>query len=272
MADYNPAYSHPSSYRGAISRSRRTGKLKLNSAVKIEHVSKSFSSASPDGKKTAALSDVSFSVEKGSVTVVGGANGSGKSVLMMLISGLLKPSRGKLTVSSKPGLVFQDASTQILGDTPREDVSIGPKNLKMARKDIPSITENALKSVNLLEKADFPAEFLSGGEKRRLAVASILAMERDIIIFDEPYANLDYPGVVDVNRLISSLHEEGKTVILLTHELEKCLGLADHFLILQKGKLVFDGRPEEAVKLPLEQWSIRNPLAQYISVKDLIWR
>ncbi len=244
----------------------------MESAVKLEHVSKSFASASPDGKKTPALLDISFSVEKGSVTIVGGANGSGKSVLMLLISSLMKPSAGKITVASKPGLVFQDAATQILGDTAREDVSVGPKNLKMSKKEIPLLVENALKSVALLEKADFPAEFLSGGEKRRLAVASILAMKRDIIIFDEPYANLDYPGVVDVNKLISALHGEGKTVILLTHELEKCLGLADHFLILQKGRLVFDGSPDEAVKLPLEQWAIRNPITKYESVKDLIWR
>ena len=244
----------------------------MESAVKLEHVSKSFASASPDGKKTPALLDISFSVEKGSVTIVGGANGSGKSVLMLLISSLMKPSAGKITVVSKPGLVFQDAATQILGDTAREDVAVGPKNLKMSKKEIPLLVENALKSVALLEKADFPAEFLSGGEKRRLAVASILAMKRDIIIFDEPYANLDYPGVVDVNKLISALHGEGKTVILLTHELEKCLGLADHFLILQKGRLVFDGPPDEAVKLPLEQGAIRNPITKYESVKDLIWR
>ena len=97
-------------------------------------------------------------------------------------------------------------------------------------------------------------------------------MKREIIIFDEPYANLDYPGVVDVNNLLSQLKSEGKTVILLTHELEKCLSLADHFLILQNGSLVFDGTPEEALKMPLEQWSIRNPLAKYESVQDLIWK
>ena len=235
-------------------------------AVKLEHISKRFSSTS------FLLSDISFEIEKGSLTIVGGANGSGKSVLMMLISGLMKPSEGKLTVSSKPGLVFQEASTQILGDTPREDVAVGPKNLKFSKKGIPEIVENSLKSVRLLEKADLPAEYLSGGEKRRLAVASILAMKRDIIIFDEPYANLDYPAVCDVNNLLQQLKSEGKTVILLTHELEKCLALADHFLILQKGKLVFDGSVEEAIKLPLENWGIRNPLVSYGSVKDFIWR
>ena len=242
----------------------------METSVKLEHVSKRFLTGT-DSKYSAAITDISFEISKGSLTIVGGANGSGKSVLMNLISGLLKPSEGKLFVSSKPGLVFQEASTQILGDTPREDVAVGPKNLRMKGKEIPQIVEESLKSVKLLEKADYPAEFLSGGEKRRLAVAAILAMKRDIIIFDEPYANLDYPAVVDVNRLLVQLHESGKTVILLTHELEKCLALADHFLILQKGRLVFDGSPDEALKLPLEQWSIRNPLARYESVKDLLW-
>ncbi|MCR4822775.1 MAG: energy-coupling factor ABC transporter ATP-binding protein [Treponema sp.] len=242
----------------------------MNKAVSLEHVYKLFPSVS-DGKYTAAIQDISFQIEKGSLTVVGGANGSGKSVLMMLIAGLAKVSDGNLFVDSKPGLVFQEASTQILGDSAREDVAVGPKNLKMPKKEIPAIVEESLKSVRLLEKADYPSEYLSGGEKRRLAVASILAMKRDIILFDEPYANLDYPGILDVNNLLKQLHSQGKTVILLTHELEKCLGLADHFLILQEGKLVFDGRPEEALKLPLEKWSIRNPLAKYQSVEDLVW-
>ena len=241
-------------------------------AVTIDHISKLFPASTSGKKYTPALLDISFTVKKGSVTIVGGANGSGKSVLMMLISGLMKPTDGTITVTSKPGLVFQDASTQLLGDTPREDVAVGPKNLRMNKKEIPAIVETALESVSLLNKADYPAEFLSGGEKRRLAVASILAMKREIIIFDEPYANLDYPGVVDVNKLLAQLHAEGKTVILLTHELEKCLGLADHFVILQNGKLVFDGTPEEAVRLPLEQWAIRNPLSHYEHVTDLIWK
>lgn len=243
----------------------------METAVKLENVTKRFLSTT-GSKYSEALTDISFEIAKGSLTILAGANGSGKSVLMNLISGLMKVSEGKIEVSSKPGLVFQEASTQILGDTPREDVAVGLKNLKTPKKEIPPLVETALKNVRLLEKADFPAEFLSGGEKRRLAVASILAMKRDIIIFDEPYANLDYPAVCDVNNLLSQLHSEGKTVILLTHELEKCLALADHFLILQKGKLVYDGKPEDAIKLPLEQWSIRNPLAKYESVHDLIWR
>ena len=147
-------------------------------AVTIDHISKLFPASTSGKKYTPALLDISFTVKKGSVTIVGGANGSGKSVLMMLISGLMKPTDGTITVTSKPGLVFQDASTQLLGDTPREDVAVGPKNLRMNKKEIPAIVETALESVSLLNKADYPAEFLSGGEKRRLAVASILAMKR----------------------------------------------------------------------------------------------
>ena len=243
----------------------------MEKAIVLENVYKLFISPSDSKKYIPALENISFSIDRGSFTIVGGANGSGKSVLMQLISGLIKASDGKVSLSSKPGLVFQEASTQILGDTPRDDVAVGPKNLKFPKKEMPALVEKALESVTLLEKADYPAEFLSGGEKRRLAVASILAMNRDIIIFDEPYANLDYPGVVDVNKLLQKLHQDGKTIILLTHELEKCLALADHFLILQKGKLVFDGSPQEAVKLPLEKWSIRNPLAHYNSISDLLW-
>ena len=242
------------------------------SAVSLKNVTKLFPGRDGGKKYEAALCDVSMEIERGSVTIVGGANGSGKSVLMQLISGLMEPTDGEITTMSKPGLVFQEAATQILGDTPREDVAVGPRNAGETKESADRIAEKALAEVRLLEKADIPAEFLSGGEKRRLAVASIIAMNRDILIFDEPYANLDYPGVLDVNRLIAELHEKGKTVIILTHELEKCLALADHFVILKEGKVVFDGKPEDALSQNLEQWSIRNPLAKYESAADLVWR
>ena len=240
-------------------------------AIQVELVTKRFRREENPREFFCAVNEVSFSIEKGSLTVIGGANGSGKSVLMCIISGLMKQSAGMVKVASKPGLVFQDAATQILGETPREDVAVGVKNIGTPKKEISAAVEQALQSVSLLEKADFPAEFLSGGEKRRLAVASILAMKRDIIIFDEPYANLDYPGVTDVNRLISELHAQGKTILLLTHEIEKCLALADHFIILQKGSLVFDGTPADALTQDLTQWSIRNPLSAYNKLSDLVW-
>ncbi|MBQ0052016.1 MAG: ABC transporter ATP-binding protein [Treponema sp.] len=234
----------------------------------IDHVSKSFSTA--EGKKL-AVNDVSFSLDEGTLTVIGGENGSGKSVLMNIISGLEKPDSGTVTCYGKAGLVFQEADTQILGETPREDISFGPKNQKKSRKEIAAAVEDALNQTGLVAKSDYPARFLSGGEKRRLAVACMLAMDLPIIIFDEPYANLDFGGVKQVNALIKKLKSEGKTVIILSHELEKCLGLADRFIVLFRGDKVFDGTPQDGLKENLELWNIRNPLTSYTHVQDLVW-
>lgn len=96
-------------------------------------------------------------------------------------------------------------------------------------------------------------------------------MDNSIIIFDEPYANLDFGGVKQVNSLIKKLKEQKKTVIILTHELEKCLALADNFIVLFRGKKVFEGKPSDAIKENLEQWNIKNPLARYEKIEDMVW-
>ncbi len=236
--------------------------------IKVEHVTKAYQTS--EGKKI-AVNDISFILEKGTLTVIGGENGSGKSVLMNIISGLEKADSGSVCCSDRVGLVFQDADTQILGETPREDISFGPKNLKMSRSLIRQRVEWALDETGLVKKADYPARFLSGGEKRRLAVACMLAMDLNCIIFDEPYANLDFGGVKQVNALIRQLKEQGKTVVILSHELEKCLGLADRFIVLFRGDKVFDGTPCEGLKQNLEDWNIRNPLVRYENVGDLVW-
>ena len=236
--------------------------------IAIDGITKIY--ATSEGNKT-ALNNVSFQIDEGSVTVIGGENGSGKSVLMNIIAGLEKPTSGKIHSFAKAGLVFQEADTQILGETPREDISFGPKNQKKSKIQIEQAVENSLEQVGLSKKADYPARFLSGGEKRRLAVACMLAMELPIIIFDEPYANLDYGGVKQVNALVKRLHEQKKTVIILTHELEKCLGLADKFVVLFRGDKVFDGPAQEGLLQNLEQWNIRNPLNAYSKVEDLVW-
>lgn len=236
--------------------------------IAIDGITKIY--ATSEGNKI-ALNNVSFQIDEGSVTVIGGENGSGKSVLMNIIAGLEKPTSGKIHSFAKAGLVFQEADTQILGETPREDISFGPKNQKKSKIQVEQAVENSLEQVGLAKKADYPARFLSGGEKRRLAVACMLAMELPVIIFDEPYANLDYGGVKQVNALVKRLHEQKKTVIILTHELEKCLGLADKFVVLFRGDKVFDGTAQEGLLQNLEQWNIRNPLNAYSKVEDLVW-
>ena len=236
--------------------------------IAIDGITKIY--ATSEGNKT-ALNNVSFQIDEGSVTVIGGENGSGKSVLMNIIERNEKPTSGKIHSFAKAGLVFQEADTQILGETPREDISFGPKNQKKSKIQVEQVVENSLEQVGLAKKADYPARFLSGGEKRRLAVACMLAMELPVIIFDEPYANLDYGGVKQVNALVKRLHEQKKTVIILTHELEKCLGLADKFVVLFRGDKVFDGTAQEGLLQNLEQWNIRNPLNAYSKVEDLVW-
>ena len=232
--------------------------------IELKNVSKKF-------KNNIVINNVSVTFESGNIYGFYGRNGSGKSVLMNIIAGLEKPTSGKLHSFAKAGLVFQEADTQILGETPREDISFGPKNQKKSKIQVEQAVENSLEQVGLAKKADYPARFLSGGEKRRLAVACMLAMNNPVIILDEPYANLDYSGVRQVNQLVKNLKNEGKTIIILTHEIEKCLGLADIFIVLFRGKKVFEGTPQMALQQNLEQWNIKNPLCDYKSLQDFVW-
>jgi biotin transport system ATP-binding protein len=219
-----------------------------------------------------ALSDISLSIESGECTIIAGANGSGKSLLMSIIAGLEDASCGSVKTSAKVGLVFQEPDSQILGETPREDIAFGPRNMKLSKNEIKRRVDAALTDTGLLQRADFPARSLSGGEKRRLAAAGVLAMDAQIIIFDEPYANMDYPGVLQVNGLFQKLIADGKTVIILTHELEKCLALSGRFIVLCKGKIVFDGAASDALCCDLESWGIRHPLKTAArELGDLLW-
>jgi len=219
-----------------------------------------------------ALRGISLSIEDGECTIIAGANGSGKSLLMSIIAGLEEPASGTVKTSSKAGLVFQEPDSQILGETPREDAAFGPRNMKLSKNEIKARVSAALSQTGLEDRADFPARSLSGGEKRRLACAGVLAMDAQIIIFDEPYANMDFPGVVQVNRLFQKLIADGKTVIILTHELEKCLALSKRFIVLCKGEKVYDGGASDALSRDLEAWGIHHPLKNSArSLGDLLW-
>ncbi len=238
--------------------------------IEAKEISKSFKQW--DGSTFSALSDISFRIEDGQLVVLAGENGSGKSLLMKILAGLEKPTSGSIDVSQPVALVFQDADAQILADTVIEDVKFSLRNRKDLKKgEIPGKAQEALSLVGLSGKSNSASHLLSGGEKRRLAIASALALDRRTLILDEPYSNLDYPGVRSVNALIEELKGKEFTIVILTHELEKCLGLSDRFMALHEGRLVFDGKPEEALRSDLERWGIRNPLKDG-DFRTLVWR
>lgn len=202
--------------------------------------------------KITALSNINLKIDKGEFILIAGNNGSGKSVMVRHFNGLLKPSKGKvlfngleikknlLNVRSKIGLIFQDADSQIVGQTVYDDVAFGPENLKMDRKTIDGLVSSAINSVGLNGYEDRNPYELSGGEKRRLIVAGIIAMQPEIIVFDEPFNGLDYIGVRQVLEEIVKLHKSGKTVVVITHDLDKVFAYATRIIIMQKGKIKLD--------------------------------
>ncbi|MDR3355735.1 MAG: energy-coupling factor ABC transporter ATP-binding protein [Spirochaetaceae bacterium] len=248
-----------------------------NPLFSIRRISKIF----PSGH--AALSGVDMEIEAGLCLVIAGANGSGKTVLMKIITGLADASSGEVFFEGVPldravkslrqsvGLVFQDADTQIIGETVAEDTALGPKNLKLPKNTVDERVSGAIKAAGLEGKADFPARSLSGGEKRRLAVAGILAMGCQTIIMDEPFANLDWPGVRSVLQIVAELKRDGKTVIILTHELEKTLAFADRLVIICGGRVVRDGEPEAVLDGLKPEYGVRDPRCVYRTVKDCSW-
>jgi biotin transport system ATP-binding protein len=169
------------------------------------------------------------------------------------------------------GLVYQDADSQIIGETVEEDIRFGPENLKLPLCEIDRRLEESLRALDLVSRRDFSARHLSGGEKRRLAVAGILAMGCDTVIMDEPFANLDWPGVIQVLKIISDLKQNKKTIIILTHELEKVLAFADRLVILAGGKIRDNGEPEAVLNRLEPAWGVRDPRRTYRNAGECTW-
>lgn len=234
----------------------------------------------PDG--TVGIEDINLKIQPGEFVVIAGANGSGKTVLLRHLNGLLIPTKGKVLFEGKPirkniiavrkeiGLIFQDSDSQIVGQTVAEDVAFGPENLKLPPGEVKNRVEKILEVVGLSELAHQNPYVLSGGQKRKLAIAGVLAMQPKIIMFDEPFTGLDYPGVVQVLKQLIQLHKSGHTIILVTHELEKVLAHANRLIIIHKGKIVEDGLPEEVVERS-EKYGIRRPVVKNGGVEAMTW-
>lgn len=234
----------------------------------------------PDG--TTAIMDINLQVNDGEFVIIAGANGSGKTIFIRHLNGLLVPTKGKVLIDGEPiskniaearkriGLIFQDSDSQIVGQTVAEDVAFGPENLNLPVAEVKRIVNEVLEKVALSDLSGQSPHVLSGGQKRKLAVAGVLAMKPNIIIFDEPFTGLDYPGVVQVLGQIVQLHKAGHTIILVTHELEKVLAHADRLVIIHKGELVADGKPEEVIYCS-EEYGVRMPLRNGEEVGLMTW-
>jgi len=227
--------------------------------------------------------DISFSVSQGEFILVAGKNGSGKTTLIRHLNGLLTPQRGKvlfrnndisrdLTRTRKAvGMVFQDADTQIVGDTVFDEIAFGPENLNIQRDIINEKVNEILERLELNQFRDRNPATLSGGEKRKLAIAGILAMDPEIIVFDEPFANLDHPSTQSILAIIADLNQNGQTIIMATHDVETPIEYASRLLIMEDGHLREDGKIQDLVK-KLESYGVKEPCTCRIEAKIPQWQ
>lgn len=208
---------------------------------------------------TKALDEISLKIKRGDFVAVLGSNGSGKSTMARHINALLKPGEGRvlvagldttdeeslLTIRQSAGMVFQNPDNQIIAETIEEDVAFGPENMGIEASEMRQRVDEALKKVGLYEKRFNSPGRLSGGQKQRVAIAGILAMKPDCIIFDEPTAMLDPAGrrmIIETARELNQ--NEHITVILITHNMEETID-ADRIIVMDKGHIEMDGTPRE---------------------------
>ena len=169
------------------------------------------------------------------------------------------------------GMVFQDPDTQMVGDTVFDEVAFGPENLKLTRARINETVTRILKTLNLYHLKDRNPSTLSGGEKRKVAIAGILAMDPEVIVFDEPFSNLDYPGILQVLTTIMGLSRAGQTIMIATHDIEPVIFEATRMMIMENGSIMEDGGPLNLVHR-LESYGVREPCFSKFGLEPASWQ
>ncbi|ABO34410.1 cobalt ABC transporter, ATPase subunit [Methanococcus maripaludis C5] len=212
----------------------------------------------PDG--TVALNGINFKAEEGEMIAILGPNGAGKSTTFLHFNGILKPSSGSVILKDDPikydnksllnvrktvGIVFQNPDDQLFAPTVEQDVAFGPMNLGLSKEEIEKRVKDSLKAVSMEGFERKPPHHLSGGQKKRIAIAGILAMNPEIIVLDEPTSGLDPMGASQIMKLLYDLNKKGITIIISTHDVDLVPIYANKVYLLNEGKIIKGGTPRE---------------------------
>lgn len=250
-------------------------------AIILDHINYIY--GADTGTPVHALKDVSLDIPNGQFIGIIGHTGSGKSTLMQHLNGLVKATSGAIyyddkniydkgynlkNLRTKVGLVFQYPEHQLFEDTVLKDVSFGPKNLKLDKKECELRAYEALKKVGFPDDLIYASPFeLSGGQKRRVAIAGVLAMKPEVLILDEPTAGLDPMGQKEILNLIAGLRDEsGMTIMLVSHSMEDVAEYVDRIIVMNHGEVFLDDTPKEVFKhyKELEGIGLAAPQVTYI--------
>ncbi|GAB6180950.1 ATP-binding cassette domain-containing protein [Desulfotomaculum defluvii] len=208
---------------------------------------------------TIALQGISIAIKKGKKIALLGTNGAGKSTLLLHLIALLKPTSGNVffkgkelkydrtslaTLRSQVGLVFQDPDSQLFAPSVRQEVSFGPINLGLSKKEVKERVFSSLELSGIPHLADKPVHLLSFGQKKLVSIAGVLAMNPELLILDEPTASLDPQNSIEIMHLLNKLNEKGMTVILVTHNVDEAYGWADEIILMKNGLITGQGTPE----------------------------
>ena len=209
---------------------------------------------------TEALNNVNLKVDKGDIVALLGKNGAGKSTLFLHFNGILRPDKGEILIDEeklkydkkslikfrqKVGLVFQNPDDQIFAPSVEEDVAFGPLNLKLPMEEVQKRVHEALERVGMVGFEKKAPHHLSGGQKKRVAIAGILAMKPEIMVFDEPTAGLDPKGASKIINLLKELNEQGITIIISTHDVDLVPQYANKVYVLHEGEIIGEGTAKD---------------------------
>lgn len=233
------------------------------------------------GDQTNALKGVSLSFTRGKKIAVLGNNGAGKSTLFMHLNGILKPTSGTVYFNGKPveyakkslqhlrksiGLIFQNPDEQLFSPSVYDDIAYGPRNLGLSRESVSEKVQWAMEQTGTLPMRDKAIHSLSLGEKKRVAIAGVLAMDPEMIILDEPTAGLDAAYSNKLIQLLDELHQDGKTLVLSTHDMNLAYEWAEELVIMSDGKVLATGSPKEVLQQQeiLQVCKLEKPLLMEI--------